>query len=142
MNSSANCATPGVALSYLNYLADMECLSSGQAKRRWRKAIKDAWNNECAFCGKPPIADDSLTVDHVRPRSKGGEDISRNCIPACLEHNQAKGSQDWQPWFRSQTFYEKAREAKITFWLQNSRLPDDQELELLLKQMTNTEPCK
>lgn len=132
-DSSVNNARSGVALSYLCYLANMDCLTSGQAKKMWRKAIKDAWGNRCAFCGQPPISDTSLTIDHVRPRTKGGEDTSNNCIPACLEHNQAKSSHDWQPWFRSQSFYDREREAKIIFWLRNSRLPNEIELVATLK---------
>lgn len=117
-----------VALSYHQYLETMDCLRSGEAKRRWRKAIKDTWNNRCCFCGNPPISDQSLTIDHLKPRSKGGEDVSTNCLPACLEHNQSKGSQDWKPWFRSQDFYEPEREARISFWLKHGRLPETNEL--------------
>ena len=117
-----------VVPSYHQYLAAMECLTSGEAKRRWRKAIKDAWDNRCCFCGEPPISDKSLTIDHLKPRSKGGEDISKKCLPACLKHNQAKGSNDWRPWFRSQPFYDRAREARIAFLLHHSRLPSDLEL--------------
>lgn len=127
------------APSYHQYLADMECLTSGEAKRRWRKAIKDAWDNRCCFCGQPPISDKSLTIDHIKPRSKGGEDISHNCLPACLEHNQSKGSSDWRPWFRSQDFYSIEREARIIFWLQFSRLPDADELEQVLAQLVQNQ---
>jgi 5-methylcytosine-specific restriction endonuclease McrA len=112
----------------------MECLTSSEAKRRWRQAIKDEWRNCCCFCGRPPISDKSLTIDHMRPRSKGGEDISSNCLPACLEHNQSKGSSEWKTWFRSQPFYDPSREARILFWLQHSRLPSDQELEVVRQQ--------
>lgn len=124
-----------LALSYHQYLADMECLSSGEAKRRWRKAIKDAWGNCCCFCGQPPISDQSLTIDHIKARSKGGENVSRNCLPACLKHNQSKGSSEWRPWFRSQSFYDRTREARITFWLKHSRLPSDQELLAALEEL-------
>jgi len=117
-----------VVQTYHQYLADMECLTSGEAKKRWRKAIKDAWDNRCCFCGQPPISDKSLTIDHMRPRCKGGEDISKNCLPACLRHNQEKGSNDWRPWFREQSFYDRIREARIVFWLENSRLPTEEEL--------------
>lgn len=117
-----------VVQTYHQYLADMECLTSGEAKKRWRKAIKDAWDNRCCFCGQPPISDKSLTIDHMRPRCKGGEDISKNCLPACLRHNQQKGSSDWRPWFREQSFYDRVREARIVFWLENSRLPTEEEL--------------
>lgn len=128
----------GVVLSYHQYLAAMECLTSSEAKRRWRKAIKDAWDNRCCFCGQPPISDQSLTIDHMKPRSKGGEDTSNNCLPACLKHNQAKGSEDWRPWFRSQKFYDRVREARIMFWLENSRLPDEVELQRTLERLPNS----
>jgi len=118
--------------TYHQYLAVMECLTSSEAKRLWRKAIKNAWQNCCCFCGQPPISDQSLTIDHLKPRSKGGENISRNCLPACLEHNQSKGSHDWIPWFRQQDFYDPIREARILFWLDNSRLPTQSELDLQL----------
>lgn len=124
-----------VFASYHQYLAAMECLTSAEAKRRWRKSIKDAWGNRCCFCGEPPISDKSLTIDHLKPRSKGGEDVSKNCLPACLKHNQSKGSQDWRPWFRSQSFYDVVREAKILFWLQYSRLPEEGELLAYIKQV-------
>jgi hypothetical protein len=117
-----------VVQTYHQYLADMECLTSGEAKKRWRKAIKDAWGNCCCFCGQPPISDKSLTIDHMRPRCKGGENVSKNCLPACLRHNQQKGSSDWRPWFRDQSFYDRMREARIVFWLENSRLPTEEEL--------------
>jgi hypothetical protein len=124
----ANASPLEAVESYHQYMATMECLTSSEAKRRWRKAIKDAWGNRCCFCGQPPISDKSLTIDHLKPRSKGGENISKNCLPACLEHNRSKGSSDWLPWFRSQSFYDKEREAKIIFWLENSRLPTEDEL--------------
>lgn len=123
------------ACSYHQYLADMECLTSGEAKKRWRKAIKDAWDNRCCFCGQPPISDKSLTIDHMRPRCKGGEDVSKNCLPACLKHNQEKGSSDWRPWFRQQSFYDRIREARIVFWLENSRLPTEEELNHTLNRL-------
>lgn len=118
--------------SYHQYLAIMECLTSAEAKRRWRKAIKDAWGNCCCFCGEPPISDQSLTIDHLKPRSKGGTDLSHNCLPACLPHNRSKGSEDWRPWFRRQPFYDASREARIMFWLDHSRLPTDLELSVYL----------
>lgn len=111
----------------------MECLTSAEAKRRWRKAIKDAWGNRCCFCGQPPISDKSLTIDHLKPRSKGGEDISTNCLPACLKHNQSKGSSDWRPWFRSQSFYDRIRELRIEYWLLHGRVASDEELEVLIR---------
>ena len=100
-----------------DYLHNMSALTRGEARRQWRQSIKDAWNNRCAYCGKPPIDDDSLTVDHVRPKSCGGEDKTSNCIPACRECNQDKSSQEWAAWYRMQPFYSIAAEWRIQQWL-------------------------
>ena len=113
----------------------MEALTSSAAKKRWRQAIKEAWNNECCFCGQPPISDRSLTIDHLKPRSKGGESTSRNCLPACEAHNRSKGSEDWKQWYRSQSFYAVEREAKILFWLDHSRLPTEDELQAYISRV-------
>ena len=100
-----------------DYLHSMSALTRGEARRQWRQSIKDAWNNRCAYCGKPPIDDDSLTVDHVRPKSSGGEDKTSNCIPDCRECNQDKSSQQWVAWFRMQPFYTIESEWRIRQWL-------------------------
>jgi len=98
----------------------------------WRKAIKAAWGNRCAYCNSTPIDDKSLTIDHVRPRSKGGEDRTTNCIPACRCCNADKGSTDWSTWFRKQEFYSSWREVEIRHWLstgevlRNMELPGDE----------------
>ena len=48
------------------YLFHLQTTSSGEAKRMWRKKIKDKWENKCAYCG----CDEHLTIDHIVPRSK------------------------------------------------------------------------
>lgn len=40
----------------------------------------------CAYCGKT-----ANTVDHVKPRSRGGEDSWKNLVACCLRCNNAKG---------------------------------------------------
>lgn len=94
-----------------------------EAKHMWRKAIKNAWSNRCAYCGNPPIDDKSLTLDHVKPRAKGGEDITSNCIPACKRCNHSKGSENWVEWFNRQQFYSMEREYRIRNWIENE-LPE------------------
>ena len=97
----------------------MEALSSREAKRLWRQSIKESWNNCCAYCGKPPIDDKSLTLDHVRAKSKGGEDLRTNTVPADKRCNAEKGSEEWRSWYRQQPFYEVWREFRIDYWLEN-----------------------
>lgn len=105
-----------------DYLFDMSALTRKEAKKLWRDSIKQAWNNCCAYCGKPPIDDLSLTIDHIRPKSKGGHDCTSNVTPACLECNHSKGSTDWLEWYRIQPFYSELREYKIRKWLDGQPL--------------------
>lgn len=93
-------------------------MTSGEAKRQWKAAIKHAWDDRCAYCGRPPIDDKSLTIDHVRPRSRGGENRTKNCIPACKRCNLAKGSEEWVSWYRLQPYYSLEAEIRIKHWLE------------------------
>lgn len=102
-----------------DYLYNLEAMTRKEAKHLWRQSIKDAWSNCCAYCGNPPIDDASLTLDHVKPKAKGGEDKTSNCIPACKRCNHAKGSEDWIGWFNRQEFYTIEREYRIRNWIEN-----------------------
>jgi 5-methylcytosine-specific restriction endonuclease McrA len=52
-----------------------------------RRAVfaRDGW--ECQYCG----ARTSLTVDHVIPRSKGGDSTWENIVASCAPCNRRKG---------------------------------------------------
>lgn len=43
--------------------------------------------NKCQYCGSTK----SLTIDHVIPKSKGGEDTWENLVVACSSCNVKKG---------------------------------------------------
>jgi 5-methylcytosine-specific restriction endonuclease McrA len=45
----------------------------------------------CQYCSKQPTRKD-LTIDHVLPRSRGGEAIWTNVVTACLGCNNRKGN--------------------------------------------------
>jgi len=45
----------------------------------------------CQYCGKQPGGDE-LTIDHVVPRSQGGESRWDNCVLACLACNGRKAN--------------------------------------------------
>ena len=50
------------------------------------------YNSTCQYClNKFSIAD--LTIDHIKPKSKGGTDEHENRTLACLKCNQKKASQ-------------------------------------------------
>lgn len=50
-----------------------------------RSAILARDGGKCAYCGGP-----GATVDHVIPRSRGGESTWTNLVTACLRCNQKK----------------------------------------------------
>lgn len=106
-----------------DYLFNMSALNRREARQQWRDAIKQAWNNCCAYCGKPPIDDSSLTIDHVKPKCRGGEDRTSNVIPACYACNAAKGSQHWEEFLKNSEFYSIEAEIRIREWLSRGDLP-------------------
>jgi len=100
-----------------HYLQNLIVMQSSQAKKLWRKAIKEANNYECIYCGEKHYEHD-LTIDHVHPRTMGGNDITSNCVPACRTCNQSKGSTNWLTWFRDNFPPNHIRESLILNWIQ------------------------
>jgi len=54
-----------------------------------RKNILKRDGHKCAYCGRGDLP---LTIDHVIPRSKNGEDSWENLVAACLPCNSKKGN--------------------------------------------------
>ncbi|MBL7128224.1 MAG: HNH endonuclease [Ignavibacteria bacterium] len=52
-----------------------------------RKNIIRRDNHRCQFCG----ASSNLTIDHIIPKSRGGEDTWENLTTACIKCNNKKG---------------------------------------------------
>ncbi len=57
--------------------------------KRLRIYMRDHWR--CQYCGEKKQAND-LTLDHIFPRSRGGENSPVNIVTACLACNNRKGS--------------------------------------------------
>lgn len=49
----------------------------------------------CQYCGRQPTAD-QLSIDHVVPRSAGGESTWDNCVAACVDCNHRKADRPLQ----------------------------------------------
>jgi hypothetical protein len=52
-----------------------------------KKRLFQRDNRKCAYCPR-----DASTVDHVKPKSKGGEDKWDNVVAACQKCNAKKGN--------------------------------------------------
>lgn len=55
-----------------------------------RNGILQRDGHRCQYCG----SEFNLTIDHVIPLSKGGQDTWENLVTACLSCNNMKGSKD------------------------------------------------
>jgi 5-methylcytosine-specific restriction endonuclease McrA len=53
-----------------------------------RKNVLRRDNYRCQYCG---LSGQSLTIDHVVPKSKQGEDTWENLVAACVQCNNRKG---------------------------------------------------
>jgi 5-methylcytosine-specific restriction endonuclease McrA len=99
-----------------HYLQNLITMTSPEAKRMWRKAIKEHFNCQCVYCGETYELNE-LTLDHVIPRFNGGQTITRNLVPSCRKCNQNKGTNNWLTWMR-QTFGHTPREQLIISHIQ------------------------
>lgn len=67
--------------------------------RRWLRTVaSERQNHICCYCGRETndIPEDNLqaTLDHVIPRSLGGQDTLDNTVMACAKCNRSRSSQD------------------------------------------------
>ena len=60
-------------------------------RRDKRLAIYDRDGYQCVYC----LARAKLTLDHLKPRSKGGDNGERNLITACKPCNMRRGDNPW-----------------------------------------------
>ena len=89
----------------------LEDLCPKLRNRRWRKSLHEFTSNSCIYCGK-----NSESIDHVKPRSRGGLSTTDNCVPACLSCNGSKTDNDAFEWYRKQRFYDPRRSMAIRAW--------------------------
>jgi len=95
------------------YVFNLQTTSSAEAKRLWRKDIKEQWHYKCAYCGDKK----HLTMDHIVPRAKGGSDFTKNVVCCCHSCNQNKGHEDWEEWYFNQSSFSIERYNKIRNWM-------------------------
>ena len=88
-------------------------MTSSESKRLWRRAIKEHFNCTCVYCGGI-YEKNELTIDHVKPRSNGGDSSLRNLVPACRKCNKDKGSKEWLTWMRQAHGHDPTREQLIS----------------------------
>ena len=112
----------GIAEDWGDLLFNLDCLSKGAAKRRFRRSIKYAWGGLCCYCR----TNRATTVDHLKPKCKGGSSLRSNLVPACRSCNHSKGNEHWETWFSRQTFYNETARQLIEEWNSNQRFINEE----------------
>jgi 5-methylcytosine-specific restriction endonuclease McrA len=77
------------------YLHNLIAMTSPEAKRLWRRSIKEHFDCTCVYCGTTYDIHE-LTLDHVRPKAHGGADTTHNVVCCCRACNQEKGTTHWK----------------------------------------------
>lgn len=74
----------------------------------WIDKVKE-YNNRCAYCGiilkkmkRGKFIHNGLTIDHIIPPSKGGDNYISNIVPSCSKCNLTKS--DKLDWFKPMIF--------------------------------------
>lgn len=75
----------------------MSSLSRPNCKKRIQRRIFEEQNHRCAYCHRKSF---DLTLDHVKAKSKGGDDSYYNLVGACEYCNKLKRD------FGAYVFYE------------------------------------
>ncbi len=97
---------------------ELYCLKSSTAKRQFRNSIRYAFGGLCAYCR----CRRATTLDHLKPKCRGGSSLRSNLLPSCLECNHSKGSEDWLNWYSNQSFYNSVAKELIEEWIENKQL--------------------
>lgn len=86
-----------IDLAWQAHMAEEE--TDAKVRRRWLLFYVEHQDQKCAYCdvpifiGKVPGREDrQATIDHILPRSLGGEDTASNTLAACAYCNVLKGS--------------------------------------------------
>jgi len=103
------------------YLFNLHVTKSSEAKRIWRRDIREKWSHRCAYCG----SDADITIDHIVPLSKGGLDFTNNVVACCKSCNQSKGHTPVMKWYENQEFFTEERKNAIIDWMEsNTQKPE------------------
>lgn len=79
----------------------MDALRSSDAKRQFKAQIIERDGGRCRYCGST----EHLTLDHVRPKARGGQFVASNLVTACRECNRSKASHLVHDWLMAQPFF-------------------------------------
>ena len=69
------------------------------------------------------LTDNTATIDHIIPKSKGGHNVKSNMLCSCSSCNRSKGSVLLEEWYNPSNFhYTEERLGKIKHWIEDNSL--------------------
>ena len=96
-----------------------------------RKLIEIRDNNTCQYCGKK-LSRHNKTIDHVIPKSKGGQNTWENVVLCCRKCNRKKG--DKTPEEANMKLINKPKKPKlIEMMIKKINNSDEKEMKMWLK---------
>ena len=72
----------GITEDWHELMFSLQCLTKGSAKRQFRQSIKYSFGGLCAYCR----CRKATTIDHFKPKSKGGSSLRSNLVPVPVTH--------------------------------------------------------
>jgi hypothetical protein len=99
----------------LNCLTLSDYLCKKTLRVRKRQAIYEAFNHKCAYCGGK-----AESLDHIKPKVKGGSEGLNNLAASCLRCNGLKGHEDVWVFYRKQKFFCPERAEFLQGWMELS----------------------
>lgn len=73
-----------------------------------KRRVYERDNYLCVYCG-----DLGEHIDHIRPKSRGGQDVFNNLATACQRCNFSKSNIDFMEWYLRQPYFNSVRAEHI-----------------------------
>jgi len=97
-------------------LQNLIVTSPKSARKKFRESIFESWGWKCMYCDTE-LTEQTATIDHIKPKFKGGHSTRSNMGACCGKCNSKKGSQLVFDYFdESHPCYSEAKASKIKEW--------------------------
>ena len=97
-------------------LQNLIVTSPKSARKKFRESIFESWGWKCMYCDEE-LTVHTATIDHIKPKVKGGHSTRSNMGACCSKCNSGKGSQLVFDYFNeAHPFYSEAKASKIKEW--------------------------
>jgi hypothetical protein len=79
---------------------------TSKEKKVKKKILLKSYGDRCWWCKKKFSKERPMTLEHLKPKSKGGDNRIENLRVACLQCNKSRGNHDeWTYHPREKRFY-------------------------------------